>query len=121
MTAKEYQRAYYLANRERLRARRAEYYQKNRKRIDARVKAHRDANRRQYLAWKAVAYAILAGKLKPGPCAVCGLTPKRVNGRNRIEAHHHKGYSRAHRVDVQWLCTYHHKQAEIMANPDVYR
>lgn len=42
----------------------------------------------------------------------CGLSPATVNGRNRVEAHHHKGYDEDHWLDVVWLCRSCHVLAE---------
>lgn len=60
----------------------------------------------------AVLRAIAAGHLVREPCDICGLTPLVVNGKNRIEAHHHRGYERANYLEVRWLCVPHHCQAE---------
>ena len=46
----------------------------------------------------AVYVAIKCGKLiKPVKCSMC-LSP------SKLEAHHHKGYSKDHHLDVIWLC-----------------
>ena len=55
------------------------------------------ANREKYLARKAVARAIAAGKLVRQPCCRCGSA--------QAEAHH-EDYSRP--LDVVWLCHPHH-------------
>ncbi len=55
-------------------------------------------------ARSAVANALLEGRLERLPCASCGALPEKVNGRNRIEAHHHRGYGPENWLDVQWLC-----------------
>lgn len=47
-----------------------------------------------------VQMAVLRGKLKKQPCEVCGS--------NKVEAHHHKGYSRETALDVRWFCKAHH-------------
>lgn len=77
-------------NREWSRANRREYILKpgNREKINA----------RSFVNWK-----LSKGELQRGPCAVCG-TPD-------TQAHHHKGYSNEHRLDVIWLCVDHHVEA----------
>lgn len=57
------------------------------------------------LARRAVYRARRDGKLVPTPCAVCSTT-------ENIEAHHHRGYSPEHRLDVIWLCRRHHREAD---------
>lgn len=64
-------------------------------------------------ARKAVGRAIAAGRLVPGPCSSCGLEVLKVNGRQRIQAHHHKGYEAAHALDVTWLCLPCHREADV--------
>lgn len=54
---------------------------------------------RQFVHWK-----VEQGQLTKTPCAVCGD--------ENVEAHHHKGYDYEHRMDVIWLCTTHHKEAD---------
>jgi hypothetical protein len=44
--------------------------------------------------------------IKPNSCSVEGCIET-----NRIDAHHYKGYSREHWLDVMWLCKKHHSQA----------
>lgn len=60
-------------------------------------------------AYYAVARAIESGRLVPLPCESCGLTPLKINGRQRIEAHHHLGYAEANWLKVVWLCYSCHK------------
>lgn len=51
----------------------------------------------------AARYAVKKGILtRPDACPRCGSTE------NRIDAHHHKGYDDAHRLDVVFLCTVCH-------------
>lgn len=50
--------------------------------------------------WRAIA----TGRMRPAPCEACGKRPKKVNGRQRIQTHHHKGYKREFWLDVAWLC-----------------
>lgn len=45
-------------------------------------------------------HAIRDGKVKKGPCSVCGLK-KKIHG-------HHEDYSKP--LDVIWVCDKHHKQ-----------
>jgi hypothetical protein len=59
------------------------------------------------LAMQAVRYAVKTGRLvKPGHCQTPGCV------RADVQAHHHKGYSREHRLDVVWLCHKHHYAAD---------
>jgi predicted HNH restriction endonuclease len=60
----------------------------------------------------AVTHAIAAGRIVVGPCSACELEPKKVNGRQRIEAHHHKGYDEEHWLDVVWLCRPCHREVD---------
>lgn len=123
-------RAWYLKNKKRVRANSSRWYEANRARhkqlVDAwrwanpdRVRASAAKTRARYpereLARRAVGLAILAGQLVPQPCRICGLKPKKVNGRQRIEAHHHKGYDPEFWRDVEWLCVPHHKEADRLA------
>jgi hypothetical protein len=73
-----------------------------------------EQRRAQYRAWHAVKYALTTGKLvRPAKCSHCGKWPgKNKRGRSKIEAHHHKGYDRAHQLDVVWLCSRCHRNAE---------
>ena len=59
----------------------------------------------QAAAHNAVYRAVNSGALTVMPCARCGLEPKVINGKQRIQAHHPRGYDEAHRLDVEWLCT----------------
>lgn len=63
-------------------------------------------------AYTAVKFAKKSGRLKQGPCAVCGTT-------TRVDAHH-EDYSKP--LEVTWLCRRHHidlhterRRAEIAA------
>lgn len=50
------------------------------------------------LARKAVLRAIKAGKIiRPSFCSRCPCSEE-------IEAHHHLGYEKKHRLDIQWVC-----------------
>jgi hypothetical protein len=57
-------------------------------------------------AQERVRRAIRRGVLTPAPCH-CGSLA--------VEAHHHKGYDHAHRLDVVWLCRQHHSDAHRFA------
>lgn len=60
-------------------------------------------------AGEAVNRAVKQGKLvRPDACYNCG------SARN-IEAHHHLGYAREHRLDVVWLCKSCHAKADLSA------
>lgn len=64
------------------------------------------AYRLRVQARKAVQGAVLAGILvRPASCPECGKTCV-------PHAHHHKGYSREHWLDVVWLCAKCHHQHE---------
>lgn len=125
--ARRISREFYARNRERILLQKAAYAAQNYDRIAAKRAVYRQDhgeeqaeyqrrhNRRhpdRAAAREATAAAIQAGRLVRGPCAVCGLKPKVVDGRQRIEAHHHHGYSEQHSLDVQWLCRYHHREAD---------
>lgn len=70
------------------------------------LKQHKDVA----IAHALVHYAVKTGKLKrPDTCQQCGLP---ALGSRVIEAHHHKGYDRTHRLDVMWLCTSCHVALE---------
>lgn len=131
--------AWYAKNKARKAATAAKWRAANQPRIRAAAKARKDANPGKSQAaterWRkanpgrssaygarhraryperakardAVGNAIKAGKLKRGPCEVCGIEPKRVNGRSVVEAHH-EDYSKP--LAVRWLCHYHHRQVE---------
>lgn len=62
----------------------------------------RTRNPERYKARVAVGNAVRDGRLKKGPCEVCG-------GRRRIQAHH-DDYSKP--LDVRWLCFKHHRERE---------
>lgn len=78
-----------------------------RQRDDAARRA-READREKLAARKAVHKAKVAGRLAvpeacQGPCARPGLP---------LEAHHHHGYAREHRLDVVFLCRDCHRAEE---------
>jgi hypothetical protein len=54
----------------------------------------------QKQAHDTVARALLSGKIVRRPCWC---------GNSNVQAHHHNGYAREHRLDVTWLCDRHHK------------
>lgn len=120
-----YGAAYCAAHRAERKAASAAYYASHRRQRKAYAAAYnvsergvaRDARRRakspeKIRARTAVGNAIRDGVLTRGPCESCGLTPRIVNGRQRIEAHHHNGYDEDHRLDVVWLCVTCHGAAE---------
>lgn len=59
-------------------------------------------------ARQAVTRAIRDGRLVVAPCACCDLKPS-LSGRQRIQAHHHNGYSPDHWLDIVWLCSTCHR------------
>lgn len=75
-----------------------------RRRQDA-ARRSREADREKLAARKAVNKAIRAGKLtRPETCR-CGRP-------SPLEAHHHRGYAREHRLDVVFLCRDCHRQED---------
>ena len=76
------------------------------------VRAWEQAHRDVVNAHHAVKYALRVGKLvRPERCSKCTDKPfPRLDGRSRLQAHHHNGYSKDHRLDVIWLCAYCHRQ-----------
>lgn len=60
----------------------------------------REANREKHVARSAVIHAIRDGRLRRGPCEVCGCVE--VQG-------HHDDYSKP--LEVRWLCVKHHFEA----------
>lgn len=84
-----------------------------RKRNAARQRALELLSRRRdpqrWNAYQAVRRAVKTGRLKrPECCQLCGLP----GGSKGIESHHHKGYDRANRLDVMWLCSTCHMALE---------
>lgn len=62
-------------------------------------------NRARLLAHRDVGLALRTGQIKPNSqCKQCGAA-------GELEAHHHRGYARAHRLDVIWLCAECHAKA----------
>lgn len=111
------QKAYYLANRERFGRWQAEQRRADPAKDANRKRKWNAANRdrllsyyRQYrqkhsknasyklrkAARSAVYRAVRSGKIVKTPCEMCGV--------DEVQAHHHKGYDQANRLDVQWLC-----------------
>lgn len=67
---------------------------------------NRPADRAMRCAHFAVERAIKAGRLvRPKKCFTC-------KKRGKVEAHHHRGYGKVHRLDVLWLCPSCHRKAE---------
>jgi hypothetical protein len=57
-------------------------------------------------ARRAVEYRVAQGHLvKPDRCSKCGRSTK------WLDAHHHNGYSEAHKLDIVWLCRWCHAAA----------
>ena len=61
--------------------------------------------RQKAVARRYVKTRVDRGHMKKLPCAVCGNPD--------VQAHHHKGYSKEHALDVVWLCYPHHLEAEL--------
>ncbi len=104
-------------NPDKVAAAQAKYAKANLERLAGHSAAHRKRHPRRAAARKAVSVAIHSGRLAPEPCARCGLAPRRANGRQRIEAHHWKGYDPEFWLDVQWLCKPHHAEADALGDP----
>ena len=123
------ERAYYLKNLKALRAK-SRRWQRNNKSVGKRWKKAngkkiRTTNRRlrkarpdRQRAYDAVARALRNGEIDREPCESCGRSPKKVNGRNRIHAHH-GDYSRP--LEITWLCSRCHGLRHRKENSDVSR
>lgn len=76
----------------------------HRKHMRAYRQSHIQKQREQQASLTAVYMAVKLGRLtRPETCSECG-------GAERIQAHHHLGYAKTHRLDVKWLCvSCHHK------------
>jgi hypothetical protein len=62
-------------------------------------------------ARKAVRDAVASGRLvRASHCSDCGTDQR------RIQAHHHRGYSPEHALDIVWLCTKCHYAADSAAH-----
>lgn len=74
------------------------------------VRAWGRKNPEKVRAYHAVKYAVRVGNLvRPISCQGCGEVPEpRIDGRSRIQAHHHRGYENP--LDVIWLCSYCHNK-----------
>ena len=71
------------------------------------MKKYREKNPLVAKAHRKVSHEIKMHRLvKPDECPVCGCNDK------RIEAHHHKGYDGENALDVLFLCTTCHREAE---------
>jgi len=57
-------------------------------------------------AMNKVSQAKAKGILVILPCRVCGAVD--------VQAHHPRGYSDEHALDVEWLCSIHHRQAHFV-------
>lgn len=90
-------RKYEEANRAKRRKDKRDRYAKFRAEECARAKRVREKFKDHCRARWALAQQIRYHGLKKKPCEDCGT-------RMRVQAHHHKGYSRAHWLDVIWLC-----------------
>jgi hypothetical protein len=72
--------------------------QREARRERARAYQTTPAYRFKAAARRALHRAIAAGKVvRPAACQGCGA-------QGHLEAHHHRGYEREHRLDVLWLC-----------------
>ena len=70
---------------------------------------NRDKHR---LAWRAVHNAIRKGTLiRPSKCENCG-NEFPLKGREKLTAHHWKGYEEEFYLDIVWLCVDCHKEAD---------
>ena len=95
----EYNRKYYLLNRERIDAYRYEYCRTENAKIRARLHAKRQCEKfpEKKKAGYALNNAVESGKVvRPSTCSLCGAS-------GNIEGHHWS-YKEEHRLDVIWLC-----------------
>ena len=96
------------------------YARENKKKVQANCRAWEARNPEKVLAIRrrasakfperketrlAFQRAIYSGEIVRGPCEVCSSTHK-------IQGHHHKGYDIEHALDVVWLCSKHHREAD---------
>lgn len=97
---------YYAANPEKFKRRALGWAKKNADKRLAITNRWRNLNRLAVHAHDAVAAAIKNGKLKrPSNCQQCGIVC-------RPEAHHHNGYEKEFQLDVIWLCSQCHEDAD---------
>jgi len=83
---------------------RAKYSKSSRRREVSKAWVKRNPEKKQatWAVWK----ACKEGKLtRPSECSQCGRDDL------AIHAHHHKGYAKEHRLDVEWLCVGCHEKA----------
>lgn len=135
LSQKEYQRQWYVKNKERQKKHNQEYYSQNKEKILSKNKEYYERNKepiREYRAsWRnankkscskyyasyrkanpekknahmAVLAAINSGLLKKDACLFCG--------NDKAEAHH-GSYEPDKHLDVLWLCRFHHKAVHVM-------
>lgn len=102
MSRSEYQRQWYLANRESRLAYRRDYYAAHGP--SPRASSHTAAYQKRHplatSAHRAVTRAVRLGRIERQPCEICDAP--------QAQAHHAFGYEREHRFDVWWLCSSHH-------------
>ena len=113
MERQVYDRTRYLVNRERIRARNKKWAEEHPE--EMRAMRRRSSKKKRGLvhqAHVAVYAALRMGHLtKPDRCQACGET-------RDIQAHHHMGYAREHRLTVTWLCrtchirVHHHRNGD---------
>lgn len=69
--------------------------------------------KKRHAAQDAVKYAVRIGKLqKPTKCSACGKEKK-------LYGHHHKGYAKANRLNVVWLCSVCHGEQHRKASHEI--
>lgn len=68
-----------------------------------------------WYARQAVWRAIKAGKLTPPKYCERGVCEN-----TKPQAHHYLGYAKEHRLDVEWLCQFHHVEAHCEVIGDIY-
>lgn len=99
---KEKMRGYFRTYEEKNRAERRYKHRKNLPAHNTRSKRYRLKHPIKTRVRYAVAAAVRYGRMiKPETCQRCGA-------KDKIQAHHHRGYAWKHRLDVQWLCTQCH-------------
>lgn len=106
---------YRVKNRSRLAVSQELYRRANLPGFAARARKHRERHPARTAARLDAYNAILRGDLVVSPCEVCGLKPRKINGRQRIEAHH-DDYSKP--LEVRWLCVPDHREADRILRED---
>lgn len=78
-------------------------------------KKQQTINFSHWYARQAVWRAIKSGKLTPPKYCERGICNKQ-----KPMAHHYLGYEKEHRLDVEWLCQFHHVEAHREVSGNIY-